>query len=52
MDSFGSAIKIENVCEPELETNKSAVLEDPLNVSSYAQGPFLYDIKSEMPLQI
>ena len=41
-------IKIENVCEPELETNESAVLEDPLNVSSYPQGPFSYNIKSEI----
>ena len=45
-------IKIENVGEPELETNESAVLEDPLNVSSYAQGPFSYDIKSEIKTEI
>jgi len=45
-------IKIENVCEPELETNESAVLEDPLNISSYAQGPFSYDIKSEIKTEI
>ena len=45
-------IKIENGCEPELETNESAVLEDPLNVSSYAQGPFSYDIKSEIKTEI
>ena len=45
-------IKIENVCEPELETNESTVLEDPLNVSSYAQGPFSYDIKSEIKTEI
>ena len=41
-------IKIENVCEPELETHESAVLEDPLNVSSYAQRTFSYDVKSEI----
>ena len=45
-------IKIENVCEPELETNESAVLEDPLNVSSYAQGLLSYDVKSEIKTEI
>ena len=44
-------IKVENVCEPELETNESAVLEDPLNVSSYAQGQLSY-IKSEIKTEI
>jgi hypothetical protein len=45
-------IKIENFCEPKLETNESAVLEDPLNISSDAQGPFLFDIKSEIKTEI
>ena len=39
-------IKFENftdvVCEPKLERDECALLEDPLNVSSDAQGPFLY----------
>ena len=38
-------IKVENfpdVCEPKLERDESTLLEDPLNVLSDAQGPFLY----------
>ena len=40
-------IKVENfpdVCEPKLERDESALLEDPLNVSSDAQGSFLYNL--------
>ena len=43
-------VKVENypdVFEPKLERNESALLEDPLNVSSDAHGTFLYAIKAE-----
>ena len=45
-------IKIENFYEPKLETNESAHLEDPLNVSNDAQGPFSYEIKAEIKSEI
>ena len=45
-------IKVENFYEPKLETNESALLEDPLNVSSDAQGPFSYEIKAEIKAEI
>ena len=43
-------IKVETVCELKLETNESALLEDPLNVSRDAQGLFSCEneIKSEI----
>ena len=46
-------IRFENfpdVCEPKLERDESTLLEDPLNVSSDAQGPFLY--KNEIKTKI
>ena len=45
-------IKVENVYEPKLEPNVSALLEDPLNVLSDAQGPFSYEIKAEIKTEI
>ena len=41
-------IKVENfpdVCEPKLESDESALPEDPLNVSSNAQGPLFIKMK-------
>ena len=38
-------IRVENfpdICEPKLERGESALLIDPLDVSSNAQGPFWY----------
>ena len=48
-------VKVENypdVFEPKLERNESALLEDPLNVSSDTQGPFSYEIKAEINTEI
>ena len=50
-------IKVENfpdVCELKLERDESALLEDPLNISCDAQGPFLHknEIKTEIKSEI
>ena len=42
-------IKVENICEPKLEPNEFALLEDPLNVSNDVQGPLCKsEVKSEI----
>ena len=46
------SIKVESFYEPKLEIDESALLEDPLNVSSNAQGPFSYEIKTEIKSEI
>lgn len=45
-----NSIKLETVCELKLETNESVLLEDPLNVSSDAQG--LFSCKNEIKSEI